>query len=202
MSPLDSNNSEQDKRPALFLDRDGVINIESVGSYITSWSEFQFHDGVLDALAAVSHLFSAIVVVSNQRGVGRGIMPIEALREINNNMSTAIGAAGGRIDKVYCCTATSDDDHNRKPNVGMGMQAQEDFPAIDFKNSIMVGNSISDMEFGKRLAMKTIFLTTKHEPFTLPHDLIDEQYSSLCVWAATLPVALVKGGGQLAGCDS
>ena len=201
MNPLDSNSSEIDKRPALFLDRDGVINIESVGSYITSWSEFHFHDGVLNALATVSHLFSAIVVVSNQRGVGRGIMPVESLREINYNMSTAIGAAGGRIDKVYCCTATSDDDHNRKPNVGMGLQAQEDFPTIDFKNSIMVGNSISDMEFGKRLAMKTVFLTTKHGPFTMPHDLIDEQYPSLMDWAATLSVSMVKGGGQLVGCD-
>jgi hypothetical protein len=56
----------------------------------------------------------------------------------------------------------------------------------------MIGNSISDMEFGKRLSMYNVFLTTKHEPFSLPHDLIDEQFSSLYAWASRLiPAELV-----------
>ncbi len=177
---------------ALFLDRDGVINVESVGSYITSWDEFVFHDGVTDAMRSLSRVFGNIVVVSNQRGVGRGIMTMEALREISKNMRAVIAEHGGRIDRVYAATATNDDDHNRKPNTGMGLQAQEDFPKIDFKKSVMVGNSMSDMEFGKRLSMHTIFLTTKHEPVTLPHDLIDEQYDSLYAWATRLiPAELV-----------
>jgi D-glycero-D-manno-heptose 1,7-bisphosphate phosphatase len=131
----------------------------------------------------LSQVFGNVIVVSNQRGVGRGIMTIEALREINNNMCMAVAEKGGRIDKAYSCTATKDEDRNRKPNTGMGLQAQEDFPAIDFKRSVMVGNSLSDMEFGKRLSMHTVFLTTKHEPFQLPNDLIDEQYPSLYAWA-------------------
>jgi histidinol-phosphate phosphatase family protein len=176
----------------LFLDRDGVINVESVGSYITSWDEFVFHDGVTDAMRSLSRVFGNIVVVSNQRGVGRGIMTIEALREISKNMRAVVTEHGGRIDKVYAATATNDDDRNRKPNTGMGLQAQEDFPQIDFKKSVMVGNSMSDMEFGKRLSMHTVFLTTKHEPVTLPHDLIDEQYDSLYAWATRLiPAELV-----------
>ena len=119
-------------------------------------------------------------------------MSMEALREINSNMRTAIIENGGRLDKIYSATSVSDDDHNRKPNTGMGLQAQEDFPAIDPKKSIMVGNSMSDMEFGKRLSMYTVFLTTKHEPFSLPHDLIDEQYASLFAWATRLaPVQMV-----------
>ena len=182
-----------DKSWTLFLDRDGVINIESVGSYITDWSEFNFHDGVLDALHSLSRTFGHIIVVSNQRGVGRGIMTMESLREINANMREAVSEFGGRIDKVYSCTATTDDDRNRKPNTGMGMQAQEDFPVIDFKRSIMVGNSMSDMEFGKRLSMHTIFLTTKHDPVDLPNDLIDEQYPSLQAWAKKLVPAVMAG---------
>lgn len=182
-----------DKSWTLFLDRDGVINVESVGSYITSWSEFQFHDGALEAIRLFSRFFGNIVVVSNQRGVGRGIMTLESLREIHSNMRSAIIDNGGRLDKVYSAIAVTDDDHNRKPNTGMGLQAQEDFPAIDFKKSIMIGNSISDMEFGKRLSMQTVFLTTKHEPFQLPHDLIDEQFSSLYECAEHLmPVELVR----------
>ena len=184
--------AEIDKSWTLFLDRDGVINIESVGSYITSWSEFQFHEGALEGVRILSRLFGTIVVVSNQRGVGRGIMTIDALKEINSNMRAAVMTHGGRLDKVYSATAVTDDDHNRKPNTGMGLQAQEDFPSIDFKKSVMIGNSISDMEFGKRLSMHTVFLTTKHEPFELPHDLIDEQHSSLYSWAARLaPVEMV-----------
>ena len=182
---------EIDQSWTLFLDRDGVINVESVGSYITSWSEFTFHEGALDALRSLSGMFGRIVVVSNQRGVGRGIMTLEALREINTNLKAAVAANGGRIDKVYNATAVLDEDHNRKPNTGMGMQAQEDLPEIDFKKSVMVGNSLSDMEFGKRLSMHTVFLTTKHEPFSLPNDLIDEQYSSLQVWANRVVPQLV-----------
>lgn len=184
---------EVNKDWTLFLDRDGVINIESVGSYITSWDEFTFHDGAQDALRTLNNIFGTIVVVSNQRGVGRGIMTMDALREISNNMKSSVAEHGGRIDKVYNCIATSDDDHNRKPNTGMGLQAQEDFPAIDFKRSIMVGNSISDMEFGKKLSMHTVFLTTKHEPFELPHDLIDEQYESLIAWARSMVPAEMVG---------
>jgi len=186
-------NAGVDKTWTLFLDRDGVINIESVGSYITNWSEFQFHDGALEAIRMLSGVFGNIVVVSNQRGVGRGIMTLEALREINANMRKAVAEVGGRIDRVYNATAVTDDDHNRKPNTGMGLQAQEDFPAIDFRKSIMIGNSISDMEFGKRLSMSTIFLTSKHEPFALPHDLIDEQYPSLYAWASQFAPMIAMG---------
>lgn len=178
-----NNKPEYDKNWTLFLDRDGVINVESVGSYITSWDEFKFHDGVLDSMRKLSGIFGKIIVVSNQRGVGRGIMTMDSLKEINTNMRAAVVENGGRLDKIYAATAVTDDDHNRKPNTGMGLQAQEDFPGIDFKHSVMIGNSISDMEFGKRLNMRTVFLTTKHEPFSLPHDLINEQYSSLESWA-------------------
>ncbi len=187
------NKPEIDQTWTLFLDRDGVINVESVGSYITSWSEFEFHDGVLDSLRSLKRVFGTIVVVSNQRGVGRGIMSIESLREINGNMRAVVAENGGKIDKVYSATAVTDDDRNRKPNTGMGLQALEDFPNIDFKKSVMIGNSISDMEFGKRLSMRTVFLTTKHEPVQLPNDLIDEQYDSLQAWATRLIPAEMVG---------
>lgn len=175
-----------DKSWTLFLDRDGVVNVENVGSYITEWSEFEFCDGVLYSLKELSEIFGRIVVVTNQRGVGRGIMSREALKEINVNMTQEIRTSGGRLDRIYACTAVEDTDHNRKPNTGMALQAREDFPEIDFRHSVMVGNSLSDMEFGKRLAMHTVFLTTKHAPYELPNDLIDEQYDSLKSWTRTL----------------
>lgn len=179
-------NIELDKSWTLFLDRDGVVNIENVGSYITTREEFAFCDGALDALKQLNAIFGRMVVVSNQRGVGRGIMSLDALKDITSYMTATIADNGGKIDKAYASTAVSDSDHNRKPNTGMALQAKEDFPEIDFRKSVMVGNSLSDMEFGKRLNMHTVFLTTKHEPFTLPHDLIDEQYPSLFAWAKSI----------------
>jgi len=189
-NPMNSQ-SQIDNSWTLFLDRDGVINEEIVGSYITTWSEFQFHDGALEALKSLSKLFGTIVVVSNQRGVGRGIMTLETLIDIHTRMTEEVRKNGGRIDKIYTSTAISDNDHNRKPNSGMALQAKEDFSDVDFRRSIMVGNSMSDMEFGKRLNMHTVFLTTKHEPFELPHDLIDEQYPSLLAWEQSLAAVVM-----------
>ncbi len=184
---------EIDKSWTLFLDRDGVLNVESVGSYITKWDEFNFHDGVLEAMRGLHNMFGNIVVVTNQRGVEKGIMTLESLREVNANMRSMVHEHGGRIDKVYSCTALSDEDHNRKPNTGMGEQAKEDYPEIDFKKSIMVGNSLSDMEFGKRLGMHTVFLTTKTGPHPMPHDVIDQQYRTLLQWAKELAMAEMEG---------
>jgi len=182
-----------DRSWTLFLDRDGVINVENVGSYITDWNDFKFCEGTLQALRKLNEVFGRIVVVTNQRGVEKGVMSKDIMKEIHANMINSVADEGGRIDKVYACTAVDDADHNRKPNTGMAMQAKEDFPEIDFQRSVMVGNSVSDMEFGKRLAMHTVFLTTKYEPFALPHDLIDEQYASLQVWAEQLKPALIAG---------
>lgn len=175
-----------DKSWTLFLDRDGVINVENVGSYVTSWEEFTFCEGSLAALRQLGDMFGKIVIVTNQRGVGKGIMTIGDLKEIHNNMVKQVKAEGGRIDKVYACTAVDDHDHNRKPNIGMAYQAKEDFGEVDFRRSVMVGNAMSDMEFGKKAGMHTVFLTTKHEPYQLPHDLIDEQFTSLLSWAKSL----------------
>jgi len=182
-----------DKGWSLFLDRDGVINIESVGSYITTWEDFVFHDGALDALKVASAIFGRIFVVSNQRGVGRGIMSLEALKQININLRNAVAETGGKIDKIYNCTAVNDEDRNRKPNTGMALQAQEDFPETDFRRSVMVGNSLSDMEFGKRLSMHTVFITTKSTVVEDSLHLVDEQYPSLAEWVKAINIAAYAG---------
>lgn len=170
----------------LFLDRDGVINEENVGSYITNVDEFKFYKGVLSSIRQLSEVFGNIVIVTNQRGVGKGIMNLDDLKAIHQHMTAQVVAEGGRIDKIYACTALDDNDHNRKPNTGMAEQAVQDYPEIDLKRSVMVGNNLSDMEFGKKAGMHTVFLTSTHAAYELPHDLIDEQFSSLQHWAKNL----------------
>lgn len=142
----------------LFVDRDGVINKHRPDDYVKSWSEFEFLPGVLEAFPILSRFFRHIIVVTNQRGVGKGIMAEKELLDIHSRMVSEINERGGRIDYVYYCIDISPDSLNRKPNSGMALQAQRDFPEIVFEESIMLGDSKSDMDFGIRLGMKTILV--------------------------------------------
>jgi D-glycero-D-manno-heptose 1,7-bisphosphate phosphatase len=175
-----------DKTWTLFLDRDGVINRDKPNSYIFSWSEFSFYDGVLDSLAYFNKIFCRILVVTNQRGVGRGLMSEADLILIHQNMLDAVQRAKGRIDKIYYCITNEDNDPNRKPNPGMAFQARKDFPEIAFSKAIVVGNNISDMQFGRNAGMHTVFLKTTIPDITLPHPDIDLAFDSLADFAKAL----------------
>jgi histidinol-phosphate phosphatase family protein len=145
----------------LFLDRDGVINHHRPDDYVKTWDEFEFLPGVLDSLCVLSTMFKRIIIVTNQRGVGKGLMSEKTLHEIHRRMIGEIEEHGGRIDGIYYCTDLNNDSPNRKPNSGMALQAKTDFPDIAFERSIMIGDSESDMEFGRRLSMKTISVKGK-----------------------------------------
>jgi histidinol-phosphate phosphatase family protein len=170
---------------ALFLDRDGVINEEKDGSYIFHKDEFIFYTGAKSALVKLSNLFDYVFIVTNQRGVGRGYMTVEALDEIHDHLIETIREGGGKINKIYYAPSVDNNHPDRKPNTGMALEAHKDYPDIDFAQSIMVGNNLSDMQFGKTMGMKTIFLSTTQAAIALPHSLIDEQYDSLKSWADT-----------------
>ena len=153
----------------LFLDRDGVINIERNNDYVYNSSQFKFYDGILDTLEKCALHFDKIVIATNQRGISRGLMTTQNLNDVHNYMLQKVNERNGRIDQIYFAPDLNDDAPNRKPNTGMALQAKDDFPAIDFTKSIMVGNNISDMEFGKKMNMKTVFVnTTQTQPSTHP----------------------------------
>lgn len=151
-------------QPSLFLDRDGVINKRIVGSYVRSWSEFEFLEGALDALSTFNSVFDTIVVVTNQQGIAKGVMTEQDLVDLHQQMLQEVEQAGGRIDQVYYSKEhESTNPPDRKPNIGMGLKAQADFPKIDFQNTWMVGDSVSDMVFGLKLGMKVALVTTKKD---------------------------------------
>jgi HAD superfamily hydrolase (TIGR01662 family) len=85
-------------------------------------------------------------------------MTEEQLSKIHDNMLEEVSKVSGRIDQIYYCTAVDDSSEYRKPNIGMGLKAKSNFPEIEFSKSVIVGDSISDMEFGKKLGMKTVFI--------------------------------------------
>ena len=170
----------------LFLDRDGVINHEKHKDYIHNWDEFTFYEGVTKAIAIFSKIFNRIIVVTNQKGIAKGVTQLTDLQLIHKNMIAEIKIAGGKIDAVYFCPDLEDESPNRKPNPGMGLQAVQDFPEIDLTKSIIIGNTLSDMQFGRNLGVKTIFLPTTRPEVDLQDERIDAVYESLLAFANAL----------------
>lgn len=153
-----------DKTWSLFLDRDGVINSRIVGGYISDWDDFDFIPGSITAIEKLSGIFGRVFVVTNQAGVGKGLMTEKQLHEVHRKFLKTIDLLDGRIDKIYYCPDKPDSNSpNRKPETGMALQAKNDFPEIDFSKSVMVGDSNSDMDFGKRLGMTRVFIEGKKE---------------------------------------
>jgi histidinol-phosphate phosphatase family protein len=170
----------------LFLDRDGVINHQKEGSYIFSIDELVLYEGVTEAMKIFAGLFGKIVVVTNQRGVGRGLMTMADMKDIHLHLTNSIIKYGGRIDAIYFCPDTNNDSPCRKPNTGMALQAQAEFPDISFQQSIMVGNSLSDMDFGRNIGAHTVFLNTTSPHITAAADNIDFCFPSLIDFAQAL----------------
>lgn len=169
----------------LFIDRDGVINHEKKLDYIHTWDEFKFYDGVKEAFKIFNKKLGIIVIITNQRGVAKGITKIENLNLIHKNMLEEIKNAGGRIDRIYVCTEMESE--NRKPNTGMGLQAIKDFSQIDLSKSLMVGNTLSDMKFGRNLGVTVnIFLPTTRKEVPLHHEDIDLVFEDLISVAKAL----------------
>ena len=183
-TPLDL--GQVDKNWTLFLDRDGVINEERLGQYVLHWGEFIFSKGVLEVFKKLSDHFGRVIVVSNQRGVGKGLMTEEALQSIHLEMQREVEIVNGKIDKIYYCTEKDDKCFNRKPNPGMALQAREDFPDIDFSKTIMVGNKPSDMKFGRAAGVYTVFVRTTNPDQSYPHPDIDLVFPSLQEFASAL----------------
>jgi len=164
------------KNWTLFLDRDGVINKKLDNNYVKHWVEFEFLDGVFDALKYLSGIFGRMVVVTNQQGIGKGLYRTEDLEVIHKNMLYEIDYHGGRIDKVYFSPYLHTQNHpTRKPGIGMALTAQTDYPEINFKQSIIIGDSMSDMEFGRAAGMKTIFICEERTE----NEKIDFNFKSL-----------------------
>lgn len=143
----------------LFLDRDGVINVRIIDGYVTKIEEFEFLPGVIEAFKIFKNKFNRIIVVTNQQGVGKGLMTEDDVKEVHDFMINEVENHDGKIDKVYFCPQLkSVPDNYRKPSLKMAYMAKEDFPEIDLSKSIMIGDMNSDVEFGKNAGMMTVFI--------------------------------------------
>ena len=145
---------------AVFLDRDGLINRKLENDYVKSWDEFQFLPGVIEAIKAINGKGYLVIVVTNQRGIAKGLMAEKDLKEIHRIMLKELKKHGARIDDIFYCPHDISDNCNcRKPKPGMLIQAQKKWD-IDLARSFIVGDSSSDIEAGQWVGCQGI-LTTK-----------------------------------------
>lgn len=143
----------------MFLDRDGVISEElSDGNYIAEWSQFRFIPGALEAIRLLTENLFDLMIVSNQAGVGRGLMTHEQLEKVTSRMLKEIGKNGGRIAGVYYCVHSPDSRCLcRKPGVALFERAAQERP-IQWEESFVVGDAQRDIEAGRRLNCRTILV--------------------------------------------
>ena len=168
---------------ALFLDRDGVLNVLRPDDYVKTPAELELLPGVAEALAVCRRHFARIFIVSNQQGIGKGLMSEDDLAAIHAKLLAAIGP----VDRIYHCPdLKSAHSFRRKPNIGMALQARRDFPDIRLKESVMVGDSMTDMLFGRRAGMTTVLVGHNSTVATDRPWLVDRRYEDFPAFAASL----------------
>tara|TARA_B100000965_G_scaffold405815_1_gene441384 strand:- start:2701 stop:3186 length:486 start_codon:yes stop_codon:yes gene_type:complete len=149
----------------LFLDRDGVINKKLEARYVTNFNEFVFVKNSDLAIRKLHKIFKRILIVTNQQGIGKGIMTEDDLNLLHLQMQRKLNPDFDLIDKIYFCPCLEGDSCNcRKPKTGMLEEAKLDFPEIIIKNSFLIGDSKSDIEAGNKFGLKTIKV---NETYTL-----------------------------------
>lgn len=171
--------------PALFLDRDGVLNVRTPGDYVKSPDAFIPTEHMGEAMSSLRRHFDRIFVVTNQAGIGKGLMTHEDLNSVHATMIHIAALYGGRFDRIYHCPHRSDAGCPcRKPATGMAWQALADFPDIDFETAWMVGDSLSDMQMADALGMRKVLIEGKtEETFDLSQFQVDFKFSSLWAFA-------------------
>ena len=153
-------------RKVAFLDRDGIINEPAPASgYVCDWSEFRFKDGALDMLAALRQAGYRLAVVTNQQGVGKGLVDAEALRRMHERMRAEAERRGAGIDGVFVCPHLATAGCGcRKPKPGLIHRALSalGYP-VDLERSWMVGDAPSDVQAGQRAGLRTLLVGASPE---------------------------------------
>jgi D-glycero-D-manno-heptose 1,7-bisphosphate phosphatase len=145
----------------VFLDRDGVINQKlPEGRYVTSPTEFHILPGVPQAILRLNRAGLRVIVVSNQRGIALGLHTPACVEAIHAAFQRELTEYGAHVDAFFFCPHDKNQCTCRKPLPGLFYQARAKFPDIAEKSSVMVGDSWSDMEFGRRLGLLTVFIQT------------------------------------------
>lgn len=168
---------------ALFLDRDGVLNVLRHNDYVKCPDELEILPGTAEAIAMCRKHFGRIFIVTNQQGVGKGLMTEDDLMAVHKKLIAAIGP----IDHIYYCTQReSEHSLRRKPSVGMALEARRDYPEVVLNESVMVGDAASDMLFGRRAGMHTVLVENNSDVWERQPWLVDMRFPTLLDYARSL----------------
>ena len=149
----------------LFLDRDGVLNRRLTNDYVKSPEELEILPGVREALASLRPHFERILVISNQQGIGKGLMTAADLDGIHRLMARELAEAGGQIDDFICCPDLAEKKDNcRKPSAAMALEARKRYPEIRFENTWMIGDTAGDIAFARNLGMHAVMIGEEDIP--------------------------------------
>ena len=151
-------------RPALFLDRDGVINVDH--NYVYRVEDFQWVEGAVDAIKAFNARGWWVFVVTNQSGIARGYYSEEQMQELHVWLGEELEMRGAKIDRIYHCPYHAEgtveryrkDSFDRKPRPGMLIQAMTDFPVIK-ERSFLIGDKQADMEAARAAGIRGFLFT-------------------------------------------
>jgi histidinol-phosphate phosphatase family protein len=146
-------------KKVIFIDRDGVINKKMPeGDYVKTWSEFEFLPGAIEALKILYEAGYSIFVITNQRGIARGIMRKEDLDDIHNRMVIELEKYGVKLAGIYYCPHNYEDNCNcRKPKPGLLLRAAKEHN-FDLKDAIFIGDSLKDIQAGINAGCKTVLV--------------------------------------------
>ena len=149
-------------RPAVFLDRDGTLNVEK--HYLHRYEDWEWIPGSLDAIRSLNELGFDVIVVTNQAGVARGYYGEDDVRRLHARIDVDLAASGGRVTAYYFCPHHPDygdrtDCLCRKPRPGMLLQAAHEH-GLDLARSWMVGDRESDMEAARRCGVRPLLVAT------------------------------------------
>jgi len=155
------NNWNWSEVSTVFLDRDGVLTAKAPeGEYVARWEDFHVLDGVIEALAKLNRAGLRTMVVTNQRGIALGRYTAADVETLHTKFRQVLEEHGARIDAFFVCPHDRGECECRKPLPGLFEQAAAAFPGTSASTSVMIGDSLADMEFGRRLGMRTILLDT------------------------------------------
>jgi len=178
----------------VFLDRDGILNEKMPDHrYVTRWEEFRVLPGVPEAVRRLNEAGLRVVVVSNQRGIAKGLYTTADLEAMHAQFQRLLGREGARIDGFFICPHEENECNCRKPLTGLFEQAVARFPEITAATSVMIGDSASDVEFGRRLGMKTILVDARDSAAQVA-ELADLRFGSLA--EAVNAILAARGAGS------
>lgn len=147
-------------RRAVFLDRDGTLNVKAPdGEYITSPAGLRLLPGAADAVRQLNEAGLFVAVVTNQRGIARGLLSLHAHAQIMTRLAVLLAQHGAHVDAAYACPHDTGTCDCRKPAPGLLLRAAGEHPDLDLRQSVIVGDAESDVEAGLRAGTWTIRLS-------------------------------------------